>query len=58
MQVRKVLHTEDYDDISESFEYEGTVEQLKEQLSPVLSRATRYTFYYMDSEGNWKKITK
>ena len=57
--VRKVLHTEDIDDVAEMFDFDGTLEQLKEALQPALSRVTRYTFYYYNTEtSSWERILK
>lgn len=60
IKVRKVLRTEeDVDDISERFDFEGTIEQLKEAIKPALERPTRYRFYYLaEGETNWVQLTK
>lgn len=59
IQVRKVLHTDDYDDIAEIFELDGTIEEIKVLLQPALDRPSRYTFYYYDTEkSSWERITK
>lgn len=59
IQVRKILHTDEYDDISERFDFDGTLDQLKEAIQPALERPSRYTFYYLeDGSENWVKITR
>lgn len=59
IQVRKVLHTEDIDDIAEMFDFDGTLEELKVLLQPALSRATRYTFYHYNTDtSSWERILK
>lgn len=58
IEVRKILHTEDYDDMVDYFQYEGMLDELKAELQFPLSRSTRYSFYYKDSLDNWIQITK
>lgn len=57
--VRKVLHTEDIDDIAEMFDFDGTIDELKVLLRPAFDRPSRYTFYYYNTEtSSWERILK